>query len=443
MASVEAKNGKKERFRQTWLYVSSSGIGHVQGMNSTPHNGASSLDDTVTMKAASVCDRLSLPLESDNGEFDSHIQQGFFPTLFQTNQILRNQQRIIFTDQMDMEENQQKTGEELSHEPTVLYVAQGEIAHCTFEQADILVSDRATTCHVLALYSYRSGDLLLPNDGIPLCTMMHLDACTYDSCVRNAIEIHSTHHCRSLSPKLSCSTKPTVINLDIHLVGGFKDDDGSSFMITNWIMNLLADIAGEFHETIPELKFTLRTACITAANHEPLHGGPMVRGLGLLCRTGRIMVVHCVHPGPALVLRMARLWVRGHGPDRCGTSTSESKLALIHASESECIEVEPLFPFGCHCSCGFIQNDVRQEFEYLWHLRDDKMFLNYCSTSPAHEEKDFCESTRASFQYIVQYLKQANLVTNITPEAPHQYRRAHRSSNAWKRVLAEPYREVE
>jgi hypothetical protein len=150
-----------------------------------------------------------------------------------------------------------------------------------------------------------------------------------------------------------------------------------------------------------------------------------------VCRTGQILVMHCVHPpGPAMTLRMARLWIRGHGPDRCEAS-SQLKLSLIHTPESELIRIEPLFPFGYRCSCGFLQNDIRQEFEYLLQLRDDKVFLMYCSTSPEHEEEDFCKSTRESFQYMLKQLKTVNLTTCITPAAPRLYCRVNRSSNTW------------
>jgi Protein N-terminal asparagine amidohydrolase len=453
MAPVDYLSDEKNHPRKTCLYVT-PGSFHVLGVeksgvpsNGKPTNGVwSAVDSTSSNEATAAIGNedhsapISLPLESDSAEIDVHLQRGFIPALFETNQLLRNQKPTVFSDQMDTVESEQISetcrisvyaGTEHSIEPTVLYVAQGEIAHCTFNQADVVVSDRATTCHVLALHSRSGSAIPYPSfkDVVPLSTMMHFDACTYDSCVRNAVELHATHHHRHWSSRTTADS--FEIYLDIHLVGGFNDNDATSRKITLWIMNLLIEIAQEYHVTMPTMKMVLRTACVTAANHDPFHNGPVVRGLGLVCRTGQIMVAHCVNPGPAMTLRMARLWVRGHGTHRCHETLSESKLSLIHTSESECITIAPLFPLACHCRCGFLQNDAKQEFEYLLQLRDDKSFLKYCSTSPEHEEEDFCKSNRASFRYILQHFKQADLFTSIPPGASRHYRRAHRSSNEW------------
>jgi Protein N-terminal asparagine amidohydrolase len=446
MAPVEYAIDEKNRSRQTWLYVPSSGNVHVHGFEEPTGKLVSSALDasrtevTAALSGEDSCARLCLPLASDCGEMDEHIQRGFVASFLETNQLLRNQKPTVFADQIDTVESGQISGAilikatpgtEPSTETTILYVAQGEIAHCTYHQADVLVSDRATTCHVVALYSYSCTDKPISSchNAVPLCTMVHLDACTYDSCIRNAVEVHATHHRHQWSSTTTAGKFD--INLDIHLVGGFMDNDATSRKITRWIMNLLIEIAEEYYVKMPSLKMILRTACVTAANHDAVNNGPVVRGLGLVCRTGRILVAHCVHPGPAMTLRMARLWVRGHGPDQCDVLSSQSKLSLIHISESEYIAIAPLFPVSCRCRCGFLQNDAQREFAYLFQLRDDKAFLKYCSTSPEHEEEDFCESNRASFRYILQHFKKSSTASGVTTRAPQQYRRAHRSSNVW------------
>ena len=76
----------------------------------------------------------------------------------------------------------------LSTEQRFLYVAQGEIAHCTPSQNHFLVSDRATTCHILALRSTSS------NQEEALCTLTHLDGPLYGPCLRSAVNEHAVYH---------------------------------------------------------------------------------------------------------------------------------------------------------------------------------------------------------------------------------------------------------
>jgi Protein N-terminal asparagine amidohydrolase len=468
MSTVTCKCGKNVPFRQTWLYLPSirdtdcvsSGKGCSSSTNLDSRNikndvaRDAALTTVPTSSVSSMC--LCLPLDGYTGEnkrccddcinwsIDEQISRGIIPALVETNDELRNQRPTVLKPQIDAEalietyattSTDILTSTESSLSPTVLYVAQGEIAHCTSSRTDILISDRATTCHLLALRSFsRHEQSTTTRKLLPLCTMTHLDQCTYDYCIRNAFETHYDYHHRCYTSTNITAMQSVNIELDIHIVGGFLDTSGTSRTMSIWIMNLLADLADQYHARQPSMKMILRTACITAANHNHQHGGPIVRGLGINCRTGHIVAAHCNNPGPAIRIRMARLWLNGHGADECNLSL-QSRLRLIQIPDSDLLMIEPLFPDGRCCNCRYLQSDLRVQIEQLLRIQDDTTLLKYCSTSPEYEEDDFCTSTRASFQYILDELAKNSAASCTHPTStripPKRYRRVDGSSNTW------------
>lgn len=57
------------------------------------------------------------------------------------------------------------------------------------EQADIVVSAEATTCHVVAALR------IIKSESVPLVTGAHADeAGVYDSCVEKMVNEHLSHH---------------------------------------------------------------------------------------------------------------------------------------------------------------------------------------------------------------------------------------------------------
>ena len=108
----------------------------------------------------------------------------------------------------------------------VINVLQGEMAHCTPTQADILVSDDATTCHILGLWSRRltrpchssnGSSGAQPNEGreaeekdddanasysdntLVLATVAHIDCPDYQDCIKKAVDLHYQYHSSQLS----------------------------------------------------------------------------------------------------------------------------------------------------------------------------------------------------------------------------------------------------
>jgi len=70
-----------------------------------------------------------------------------------------------------------------------LNVLQGEVAHCSEDQTDMLVSAEATTCHVVALRSTHV------NNTAALASMAHVDqADVYEHCLEKMVQEHLQHH---------------------------------------------------------------------------------------------------------------------------------------------------------------------------------------------------------------------------------------------------------
>jgi Protein N-terminal asparagine amidohydrolase len=246
----------------------------------------------------------------------------------------------------------------------ILYVAQGELAHCVPSHTDVLVSDRATTCHVLALRSTSTSSVP------PLCTMAHIDGTDYSSCMRSVMEAHQMHHHQDPSTK-------SLVELDIHMVGGFNDAHGSSRDITSWLLRELATLADEYADSI---RCTLRTVCVSSLNHNGSSDSPFVRGLAMQCCTGRVFSAQCDAVGPAAALRASRLWSPAH-------SAHQRRLYVIHTAQSDHIVLEP-FSYQ-------VNSAVMSLLEW-----SDEELLQSCSTSPHCEDDDFCQALRRTLRFM-------------------------------------------
>jgi protein N-terminal asparagine amidohydrolase len=390
---------------------------------------------TETIRFNALC-------QGDGTTVDELIAKGYFPALSLNNKLLQEQNvRTLLNDIVEEVEKLPKEKDntllsssstkilcDLSPSQKVLYVAQGELAHSTAAQADILMSDRATTCHILAL---RSSCGRRPKQDPALCSIAHLDATSYNTCIYDAIKTHYDFHTRQNRYASDSDTMFPCIELDIHVVGGFKDTNGTSQTISTWILNMLADMADVYYVKRPSMAMILRTACITAANHDQENGGPIIRGLALNCDTGTVFVANARYPRPAMNLRMAKVWLSSHSTIQCDPSIS--KLNIIHTHCNDFVEITPLFANNIRrCRCGFIQNQMQLQFRYLLGIQNDNKFLQFCSTSPEHEEDDFCKDTRSSLFYI---LKQFNSTTSTnSPLFLHPLRFSRLGANTWVQI---------
>jgi hypothetical protein len=252
----------------------------------------------------------------------------------------------------------------------VLYVAQGEVAHAIPSQCDIIMSDKATTCHILALRS------TLTDHSTPMSSLTHIDSISYEDCVRAMVQEHKSFHrtFKEEEKKDTDSSTDSKITLDVHVVGGFDDAKGSSREISNWLITLLASIAAEEKDS---LVITLQTCAISSMNDDG-RNAPMARGLAMDTKTGETFLARCDEQvaGPSIPLRSIRLW-----------SGSCPKLSVIHTAYSNTVCIEPFkyAPF--------------KELDGLLTLQDD-VLLKYTSTSPDCEEVDFCQCIRSTLKFL-------------------------------------------
>jgi hypothetical protein len=247
----------------------------------------------------------------------------------------------------------------------IIYVLQNELAHATSEQCDILVSDRATTCHILAFRSVSKVGIL--------GTLTHIDSVGYEACLRNIINEHHLYHHISNSRKRHC--QPKRINIDVYLAGGFDDRNATSSSISSFLITLLAQIS---EEKQPWVTITMKLCAISSLNDDG-YGSPIGRGMGLSLKTGHAFLasVDSSIMGPALDLRAARLW--SHDPIK--------SLHMIHSHKSNKLRISPF------------QYQPPRNVNTLLSLSDE-LLLQKTSTSPEDEEPDFCSSIRSTLYFM-------------------------------------------
>lgn len=317
-----------------------------------------------------------------------------------------------------------------------LYVAQGERANATSQHYDVMMSDKATTCHILA---FRSTTSSTSNHGcesdLPLTSLTHLDGPQYEQCVREMVQEHIDHH-RCENSRNKTRRKRTKfaeekksddcrepnydsngnlleqVNIDIHVMGGFDDIESSSSSITDWLMRLLARMAQEFKDQRVGVQMVVKTLVVSSSNNEvdaQNNDCPIGRGLGIDLRTGEVFLTDSQNEknsGPAPVLRSVRLW------SRCCSSNDadhlqSNRLSVVHTTKA----VNDLW-----ASIGVDEDDdVRKEYSLFWvqpfKFRPinnidvllglpDELLLQYTSTSPDVEEAGFCDDVRASMEFL-------------------------------------------
>ena len=272
----------------------------------------------------------------------------------------------------------------------LIYVHQGELAHALASQCDVLVSDRATTCHIMALRS-TSAD-----SKEAMASLTHIDSDQYESCVREMIQAHKRHHGVN-----------KAIDMDIHVMGGFVDEEGHSQKISNWLMHLLADIAAEEAASI---QMTLKTCAISSMNDNGFQC-PVGRGMAIHLTTGRVFLAKASTKvlGPHIALRNARLWSAGEDTHH------SSQLQLVHTTTSNEIIINP---FAFQALPGM---------DKLIALPDE-ILLEYTSTSPSVEEEDFCSTVRATLRFLLE-VPSARIFGRLCDRTLRFARHSH--SNEW------------
>jgi len=212
---------------------------------------------------------------------------------------------------------------------------------------------------------------------------------------------HHHHHNNHNNSTTTTTTTTTMIDMDIHIMGGFNDEDGCSRQISESTMRLLVQIAQEEQHS---LKMTLKTCAITSMN-DTGYQCPLGRGLGINIVTGDVFLcqVSTDIVGPQSTLRGVRLWA---SPPHSETTTKQ--LTTIHSSYSNELVITP-FHF-----------ESFKEIDALLRLPDDIM-IRYTSTSPQVEEDDFCTNVRQTLRYMRTI--ESSMVFGVGLDQPLTYRR--------------------
>ena len=327
-----------------------------------------------------------------------------------------------------------------------LNVLQGEVAHVSADQADIVVSAEATTCHVIALRSTCNT-----GDSPPFCSLAHMDR-AYSDCVEGMIQEHLAHHGEfhrkrsdnsqegffmeddelAVSPPSSHHRKPSflpdlrleeeesvtkeetvpsVIEMELHIVGGYLDSNGLSQKLSNQIIARFDELALKYEDRV---RMYLSTAAISSLNNCNQNNKPKSRGLGIVTKTGQVFSLKSSLParlqGPALSIRSARSFA---------TCQSEPTLAVIHDRTCQQGEIR-IRPFGYR---------QRQDLNVLLQVPDE-VLLSVASTSPEHESDEFCTKFRRTLSFVNTVPPES--VFGEAHDRPLVYVRSAGDLNAWE-----------
>ncbi len=328
-----------------------------------------------------------------------------------------------------------------SNSGRVINVLQGEIAHCTSSQADILVSDGATTCHIVALWSrYIDSSLdgvqditaTIPKSNM-LATLTHIDEPGYERCVRNAIDHHIKYHSQLRQtandnsaddgiPSSSgrASFEIGTIEISIHILGGFHDEGSKSLEITSSVLETFAAVSSKSNINFtknqhPQVCMTLKTCAVGSANDDGT-GCPLGRGLGLEVATGNIFLAEVADDGaqgPEATLRSVRLWAASFHPL---SPKPVRELVVIHRHDSDYLQID-VFVFRSHLNAQRLLDC------------NDETLLRYTSTSSDVERDNFVSKVRESLTYM--NTKTSKMVFPLNE--PIKFKRV--GLNGWIRII--------
>jgi hypothetical protein len=321
-----------------------------------------------------------------------------------------------------------------------LTVMQGEVAHATPSQAGIVASTDATTCHIVALRSIASSS------SEPLVSLTHVDKVGYTQCLEDMVAYHMTHHhvvsdvmCENYwdeSPNDNQATARQgflpilqqqqhdsmaslafsdvsydqeqdecpfpLVEMELHLLGGFLDNDGTSQELSTHLVTTFNDLATKFSAT---LRITIGTAliscmnngtCLSNLNRDEFVPAPIGRGLGIHTRTGKVFAISLLndiapsHQGPAQVLRSARMFT--------DCPNAKDTLSVVHTpasqeQENSSVSVLKIQPFG-------YKSLPATTTEAILKLSNETL-LQCTSTSPECEDAHkFCTSLQNTLQFL-------------------------------------------
>lgn len=231
----------------------------------------------------------------------------------------------------------------------LLYVGQREMAGTTPEDDTIetIGTEDATTCHMVVLRHTGSGAVCVS----------HFDGCGTEKAVNDMIDIVN-----NLS-----SDKPQG-RLELHLFGGFCDDDETSGKLSK-------NVIKAFHQSKEEIY--LMTACISDWNNvrKERKSWPIVYGIAVNVKSGNIVRAQFTSHGPDQPIRHARHF------------TGSEEVLNIYDPKSKLLKIGPF------------EYTTIGEIEILCGIPDRFLLENF-STSPDQEPTHFIDNVRAALKQI-------------------------------------------
>ncbi|KAK7913559.1 hypothetical protein WMY93_013770 [Mugilogobius chulae] len=276
----------------------------------------------------------------------------------------------------------------------VLYVQQREYAATTpaDKYVSVIGSDDATTCHIVALRHTGSGAVCVA----------HLDGSNTWAEVL-----------RILKAVLSLSQHCKDGRLELHLVGGFKDDAKTSEKLSVNILMAFDRQKENVH---------LETCCITEMNDIVVNGThrPLVYGIGVNVKTGDVFPSSFTCKGPAEELRSARTFTGGpvethHAlsfslhfyANKLNNTSFMWQLAEIYDSGRGLVKIGPC-KWSPNSEIGF------------WLAQNDATILKYLSTSPKAEPPHFVQHMKSTIQFILDHPNSESLFPSGQPQLYHR-----------------------
>ncbi|XP_038059320.1 protein N-terminal asparagine amidohydrolase-like isoform X2 [Patiria miniata] len=216
---------------------------------------------------------------------------------------------------------------------------------------DTLGSDDATTCHIAVLRHSGSG-------ATGLC---HFDSCGTSQGVGDLVD------------RVSALSQDVDGRLELHIVGGFKDDDGSSEELSRKLLS-------EFHKLPVDVY--LLTACISGLNNIVKNGvnHPILYGVGVSVKTGEIFPATFAYKGPDKQVRGLRHFI------------GDEKVINIYNHTDHRLRISPY---------SYRHTDFPHAAFFL--QQSDQTIRQYLSTSPDVEPQHFAQQVKAAIAFFLSH----------------------------------------
>ena len=240
-----------------------------------------------------------------------------------------------------------------SQNDNVLYINQREYGIVSQEDRVVkfIGSEDATTCHIVVMKtSYAVG-------------LGHFDgADTKQGLISMAEHVSKKQGSDDVTPK----SDP----IEVHIIGGFCDEQGTSEELLIEILDTLSQFCANFN---------LMTSCVHHVNNKISNSKnePIICGVAVEISTGDMFPAMFSYKGPNEILRHARIF------------GGECNMANVYDTINNTFVVNP-----------FLYKTPPHARLFL-SLSDDQI-LEYLSTSPHCEPDDFASTTRKTLQFLIE-----------------------------------------